>query len=130
MTFILFISESLRKLVRESNYFGYPCLLSNETQLLEGFLTRKDILTSLGIFKIHVFMYIIINYYFILLELIDARRDEDITEESRVFFLDKSHRLQEAIVDGDIPSVNIRGTIDPVRGREGGRREGEKGEGQ
>ena len=73
-------------------------------------------------------MYIIINYFFILLELIDARRDEDITEESRVFFLDKSHRLQEAVVDGDIPSVNIRGTIDPVRGRGRGREgEGEGG---
>uniref|UniRef100_A0A1X7TPS2 Death domain-containing protein n=1 Tax=Amphimedon queenslandica TaxID=400682 RepID=A0A1X7TPS2_AMPQE len=58
--------SSLRKLVRESNYFEYQCLLSNETQLLEGFLTRKDIMTSL--------------------ELIDARKNEDVTEESRVFF--------------------------------------------
>ena len=55
-----------------------------------------------------------------------------------MFFLDKSHRLQEAVVDSDVPSVNIRRTIDPVRGREGegGRererrergREGERGE--
>uniref|UniRef100_A0A1X7T760 CBS domain-containing protein n=1 Tax=Amphimedon queenslandica TaxID=400682 RepID=A0A1X7T760_AMPQE len=52
--------------------------------------------------------------YLNIYELIDARKDEDITEESRVFFLDKSHRLQEAVVDSDVPSVNIRGTIDPA----------------
>ena len=41
-------SGSLRKVIKESDYFGYPCVLSHDTQLLEGFLTRKDIITSLG----------------------------------------------------------------------------------
>ena len=51
----------------------------------------------------------------LFLELIDAKQGEGITDESRVFFLDKSHRLQEAVVDSDAPSVNMRETIDPVR---------------
>ena len=53
----------------------------------------------------------------LFIELIDAKQGEGITDESRVFFLDKSHRLQEAVVDSDAPSVNMRETIDPVRDR-------------
>ena len=49
-----------------------------------------------------------------LVDLIETRRDEGITLESRVFFLDSAHRLSQAAINSDIPSVNIRGVMDPV----------------
>ena len=39
---------SLQQLLEESEYFGFPCVLSTESQQLAGFLTRKDIQTLLG----------------------------------------------------------------------------------
>ena len=41
---------SLQQLLEESEYFGFPCVLSTESQQLAGFLTRKDIQTLLGEF--------------------------------------------------------------------------------
>ena len=48
--------------------------------------------------------------------MVDLRQDEGISDSSRVFFLDSAHRLSEAVTDSDVPSVNIRGVIDPVSG--------------
>lgn len=39
---------SLRQLLDENDYFGFPCVLSTESQLLAGFLTGKDVQTLLG----------------------------------------------------------------------------------
>lgn len=39
---------SLRSLVTDTNFFGFPCVLSGDTQLLAGFIMRKDIQQSLG----------------------------------------------------------------------------------
>lgn len=39
---------SLREVVEETDYFGFPCVLSKDSQLLSGFITRKDILFLLG----------------------------------------------------------------------------------
>ena len=61
---------SLQHLAMETNYFGFPCVLSSESQLLAGFITRKDILSSLGndpdfvhpVIDVHVF-YVIIHVH-------------------------------------------------------------------
>ena len=39
---------SLREVVEETEYFGFPCVMSKDSQLLAGFITRKDILFLLG----------------------------------------------------------------------------------
>lgn len=39
---------SLRQTIEDSEYFGFPCVLSTDSQLLAGFLTRKDIQFVLG----------------------------------------------------------------------------------
>lgn len=39
---------TLREIVEESNYFGFPCVLSKDSQLLAGFITKKDIVFLLG----------------------------------------------------------------------------------
>lgn len=39
---------SLRGMVEQTEYFGFPCVLSKDSQLLAGFITRKDILFVLG----------------------------------------------------------------------------------
>lgn len=39
---------SLREVVEETDYFGFPCVQSKDSQLLAGFITRKDILFLLG----------------------------------------------------------------------------------
>lgn len=108
--YVLFlILGSLHTLVEDTNYFGFPCVLSHDSQLLAGFLTRKDIMTSLGYSRCAVSI-----IHAILIDLIEARRDEGITLESKVFFLDSAHRLSQAAINNDIPSVNIRGIMDPV----------------
>ena len=61
----------------------------------------------------HVIHVLCIVVLFIL-DLIEARHDEGICDESRVFFLDSSHRLSQTVLNYDIPSVNIRGIMDPV----------------
>ena len=38
----------LQDLVSETDYFGFPCVLDATSQLLAGFLTRKDITFVLG----------------------------------------------------------------------------------
>ena len=38
----------LQDLVSETDYFGFPCVLDSTSQLLAGFLTRKDITFVLG----------------------------------------------------------------------------------
>ena len=38
---------SLKELVLETEFFGFPCVLSKESQMLAGFITRKDIQTIL-----------------------------------------------------------------------------------
>jgi chloride channel 3/4/5 len=39
---------SLREVVEETDYFGFPCVMSKDSQLLAGFVTRKDVLFLLG----------------------------------------------------------------------------------
>lgn len=39
---------SLRKTIEENDFFGFPCVLSADSQLLAGFLTRKDVQFVLG----------------------------------------------------------------------------------
>ena len=38
----------LQDLLSETDYFGFPCVLDSTTQLLAGFLTRRDIQFVLG----------------------------------------------------------------------------------
>lgn len=38
----------LQDLVSDTDYFGFPCVLDSTSQLLAGFLTRKDITYVLG----------------------------------------------------------------------------------
>ena len=38
----------LEGLLRETEFFGFPCVLSKDSQLLAGFLTRKDMQYVLG----------------------------------------------------------------------------------
>ncbi len=38
----------LERLITETEFFGFPCVLSTESQLLAGFITRKDIQTVIG----------------------------------------------------------------------------------
>ena len=47
-------------------------------------------------------------------ELVEKQRDEGIQMESRVFFMDSSHRLTQSMLNSDVPSVNIRGMMDQV----------------
>ena len=44
-----------------------------------------------------------------------ALREEGIEPTSRVFFMDSSHRVSRHLLDSDVPSVNFRGLMDPVR---------------
>ncbi len=39
---------SLRTTIEESEFFGFPCVLNADSQLLAGFLSRKDIQFVLG----------------------------------------------------------------------------------
>ena len=39
---------SLRTTIEESEFFGFPCVLNANSQLLAGFLSRKDIQFVLG----------------------------------------------------------------------------------
>ena len=43
-------SGYLENIITDTEYFGFPCVLSSESQLLAGFLTRKDIQTVLGMY--------------------------------------------------------------------------------
>ena len=40
---------SLRETIDSTDYFGFPCVLNTDSQLLGGFLTRKDIQFVLGV---------------------------------------------------------------------------------
>ncbi len=103
----------MRQLAGNTDYFGFPCLLSSETQLLAGFIARKDILSSLGKYII-IMTIIVINILIVLSDLVNEHHDEGICDSSRVFFLDSAHRLSHAALDTETPSVNIRGIMDPV----------------
>ena len=48
-------------------------------------------------------------------DIVKQHHDEGICDRSRVFFLDSAHRMTHAGLDSEIPSVNIRGIMDPVR---------------
>jgi len=39
---------SLRRTIEETEFFGFPCVLNSDSQLLTGFITRKDIQFVLG----------------------------------------------------------------------------------
>ena len=39
---------SLRQIVEETEYFGFPTVLNKESQLLSGYITRKDVQYVLG----------------------------------------------------------------------------------
>ena len=38
----------IEDLVESSSHFGFPCVMSMESQLLAGFITRKEITDALG----------------------------------------------------------------------------------
>ena len=117
-------SGYLRNLIEETTYFGFPCVHSNESQLLAGFITRKDIRSSLGELKKSRISYVhpflspslppSLPPSFHLSELVASKEDEGIQPESRVFFMDSALRLSQTMLDSDIPSVNIRGVMDQV----------------
>ena len=44
-----------------------------------------------------------------------ALREEGIELTSRVFFSESSRRVSSNMLDSDVPSVNFRGLMDPVR---------------
>ena len=50
--YYVYLLGYLRNMVKETEYFGFPCVITHESQFLSGFLTRKDILTTLGQFCI------------------------------------------------------------------------------
>ena len=39
---------SLQQLLQETDYFGFPCVVTASSQLLDGFVTRKDIQYVIG----------------------------------------------------------------------------------
>ena len=49
LCYLLAYTGCMDALLNETEYFGFPCVLSRQSQLLAGFLTRRDILTVLGI---------------------------------------------------------------------------------
>ena len=46
---------SLQHLIRETDFFGFPCVLTTSSQLLDGYITRKDIQYVIGEGR-HVFV--------------------------------------------------------------------------
>jgi chloride channel 3/4/5 len=82
----------LEDLVSDTDYFGFPCVLDSTSQLLAGFLTRKDIT--------------------FVLDQVNSRR-EGATRESRVFFIDSTRRVNQQLQESTVPSVNFRGLMDP-----------------
>jgi chloride channel 3/4/5 len=82
----------LQDLVSETDYFGFPCVLDSTSQLLAGFLTRKDIT--------------------FVLDQVTHRR-EGTTRESRIFFIDSTRRVNQQLLESTVPSVNFRGLMDP-----------------
>ena len=44
-----------------------------------------------------------------------ALREEGIESTSRVFFMESCHRVSNLLLESDVPSVNFRGLMDPVR---------------
>lgn len=39
---------SLQRLLHETDYFGFPCVVTASSQLLDGFITRKDVQYVIG----------------------------------------------------------------------------------
>lgn len=39
---------SLEQLLQETDYFGFPCVVTASSQLLDGYITRKDVQYVLG----------------------------------------------------------------------------------
>ena len=39
---------SIQSLLQDTDYFGYPCVLAASTQLLVGYITRKDLEYVIG----------------------------------------------------------------------------------
>ncbi len=46
-----------------------------------------------------------------------AIRDEGISDESRVYFIDSARKMNRQLLALQVPSVNFRGLMDPVSGR-------------
>ncbi len=46
-----------------------------------------------------------------------AIRDEGISDESRVYFIDSARKMNRQLFASQVPSVNFRGLMDPVSGR-------------
>ncbi len=44
-------------------------------------------------------------------------RDEGISDESRVYFIDSARKINRQLLASQVPSVNFRGLMDPVSGR-------------
>lgn len=83
---------NLEHILSETDYRGFPCVLSRESQLLAGFLTRRDIETLLDQVR---------------------QSNEPISEDSRVFFIDSTRRVEQQLSDSTGASVNFRGLMDP-----------------
>ncbi len=43
---------SIQQLLKETEFFGFPCVLTASTQLLDGYITRKDLQYVVGMFLI------------------------------------------------------------------------------
>ena len=39
---------SLEQLLQETDYFGFPCVVTKSSQLLDGYITRKDVQYVVG----------------------------------------------------------------------------------
>lgn len=39
---------SLQQLLQETDYFGFPCVVTASSQLLDGYITRKDVQYVIG----------------------------------------------------------------------------------
>lgn len=40
--------SSLKRLLQETDYFGFPCVVTGSSQLLDGYITRKDVQYVVG----------------------------------------------------------------------------------
>lgn len=80
--------EDLDNLLRNTNYNGYPVVVSQESQYLVGFVTRRDLQTAL-------------NY---------AKRNNELYKNTRVIFNDTNESITSD--DGMNPPLNLKRSVD------------------
>ena len=61
----LLVVLTIEDLIENSSHFGFPCVMSMESQLLAGFITRKEIKDALGMcaFKYHSYLVKFIKFF-------------------------------------------------------------------